>query len=304
MVETASSVRNFLSINDVSKEELEMLLDRAAVLKADLKSGKDQSNILRGKTLGMIFEKPSLRTRISFEVGINQLGGHAVVLNTNEIQIDQRESRADISRVMSRYLDGLMIRTFGQEVLEETSLYSSIPIINGLSDIEHPCQTLADLLTIKERFGSLNGVKIAYIGDGNNTVHSLMLACAKLGVKIHVACPVEYEPKSEFESEYSTICHSVGEAAQDADVVYTDVWSSMGQERDAQRRKKKFQGYQVNKALMSEYAKETAIVLHCLPAHRGEEITAEALEKHEEIILNQAENRLHTQKAVLEWLMQ
>jgi ornithine carbamoyltransferase len=296
-------VRNFLSINDVSKEELIALLDRAVELKADLKAGKDQSGILRGKTLGLIFEKPSLRTRMSFEVGIQQLGGHAVVLNTSEIQIDQRETRADISRVMSRYLDGVMIRTFGQEVLEETVKYASIPVINGLSDLEHPCQTLADLLTIREHFGSFDGLKIAYIGDGNNTVHSLMLACAKLGIKIHIACPAEYEPKPEFESEFSTVTHGVGEAAQDADVVYTDVWSSMGQERDAQRRKKKFQGYQVNKALMADYAKETAIVLHCLPAHRGEEITAGALEKHENTILNQAENRLHTQKAVLEWLM-
>jgi ornithine carbamoyltransferase len=295
--------KNFLSINDASKEELLKLLDRASELKADLKAGKDQSHILKGKTLGMIFEKPSLRTRMSFEVGINQLGGFAVVLNTGEIQIDQRETRADISRVMSRYLNAVMIRTFGQEVLEETARHATIPVINGLSDLEHPCQTLADLLTIKEHFGSFDGIKIAYIGDGNNTVHSLMLACAKLGIKISIACPVGYEPKREFESEFSTITHGVGEAAQDADVIYTDVWSSMGQEKDAQRRKKVFQGYQVNKALMADYAKPTAIVLHCLPAHRGEEITAEALEKHENTILNQAENRLHTQKAVLEWLM-
>jgi ornithine carbamoyltransferase len=295
--------KNFLSINDVSKEELLKLLDRASELKADLKAGKDQSHILKGKTLGMIFEKPSLRTRMSFEVGINQLGGFAVVLNTSEIQIDQRETRADISRVMSRYLNAVMIRTFGQEVLEETARHATIPVINGLSDLEHPCQTLADLLTIKEHFGSFDGIKIAYIGDGNNTVHSLMLACAKLDIKISIACPVGYEPKREFESEFSTITHGVGEAAHDADVVYTDVWSSMGQEKDAQRRKKVFQGYQVNKALMADYAKPTAIVLHCLPAHRGEEITAEALEKHENTILNQAENRLHTQKAVLEWLM-
>jgi ornithine carbamoyltransferase len=296
-------VRNFLSINDVSKEELLLLLDRAAELKLELKEGGDQSDILRGKTLGLVFEKPSLRTRISFEVGMQQLGGSTVVLNASEIQIFERETRADISRVMSRYLDGLMIRTFGHEVLEEATQFSSIPVINGLSDLEHPCQTLADLLTIKEHFGTFKDLKIAYIGDGNNTVHSLMLACAKLGINIHIACPVEYEPKSEFESEFSTVTHGVGEAAQDADVVYTDVWSSMGQERDAQRRKKIFHGYQVNKALMTEYAKDTAIVLHCLPAHRGEEITAEALENHEETILNQAENRLHTQKALLEWIL-
>lgn len=296
-------MKNFLSINDASKEDLIWVLDKAADLKKDLKKGKDQSGLLRGKTLGMIFEKPSLRTRISFEAGMFQLGGHAIILNTSEIQIGERETRGDVSRVMSRYLDGVMIRTFGHEILNETADYSDIPIINGLSDTEHPCQTMADLLTIREHFGSFDGLKLAYIGDGNNTVRSLMLACGKLGVKIHVACPVDFEPGKEYENEYTTVCHSVGEACQDADVVYTDVWSSMGQEREAQRRKKIFAGYQINKALMEEYTKETAIVLHCLPAHRGEEITAEALEKHEETILSQAENRLHTQKAILLKLM-
>lgn len=291
--------KHFLSINDVSKEEILVLLDKSAELKRDLKAGKDQSNLLKNKTLGMIFEKPSLRTRISFEVGMSQLGGHSVVLNSDEIQISAREARSDVARIMSRYLSAVMIRTFGQEVLEETAQYSSIPIINGLSDLEHPCQTLADLLTIKEHYGSLDKLKIAYIGDGNNTVRSLMLACSKLGLKIHVACPLGYEPGKAYESQYSTVSHGVGEAVQDADVVYTDVWSSMGQEKEAQKRKNIFAGYQINKGILEEYAKKTAIVLHCLPAHRGEEITAEALEKHEETILNQAENRLHTQKAIL-----
>lgn len=292
-------VKHFLSINDVSKEEILALIDKAAELKHDLKAGKDQSNLLKGKTLGMIFEKPSLRTRISFEVGMYQLGGHSVVLNSDEIQISAREARSDVARIMSRYLSAVMIRTFGQEVLEETAKYSSIPIINGLSDLEHPCQTLADLLTIKEHYGSFDKLKIAYIGDGNNTVRSLMLACGKLGIKIHVACPLGYEPGKAYESAYSTVSHGVGEAVQDADVVYTDVWSSMGQEKEAQKRKSIFAGYQINKGILEEYAKKTAIVLHCLPAHRGEEITAEALEKHEDTILNQAENRLHTQKAIL-----
>ncbi len=291
--------KHFLSIEDVTKEEILALLDRAEQLKKDLKAGKDQTNLLRGKSLGMIFEKPSLRTRISFEVGMNQLGGNAIILNTNEIQIGEREARSDVARVMSRYLDALMIRTFGHEILTETAEFSTIPIINGLSDTEHPCQTLADLLTIKEHFGSFDNLKLAYIGDGNNTVRSLMLACAKLGIKIHVACPLGYEPGREYESEFSTVSHSVGEAVHKADVVYTDVWSSMGQEKEALKRKKIFAGYQINKALLEEYAKKTAIVLHCLPAHRGEEITAEALEKHENTILNQAENRLHTQKAIL-----
>ncbi len=292
-------VKHFLSINDVSKDEIIGLLDQAAELKKDLKAGKDQTKILRAKSLGMIFEKPSLRTRISFEVGMSQLGGTSLILSTNEIQIGEREARSDVARVMSRYLDALMIRTFGHHILTETAEASTIPIINGLSDTEHPCQTLADLLTIREHYGSFKGLKVAYIGDGNNTAKSLMLACAKLGIKFHIACPLGYEPGKEYESAYSTVCHSVGEAAQDADVVYTDVWSSMGQEKEAQKRKKVFAGYQINKALLEEYAKKTAIVLHCLPAHRGEEITAEALEKHEDTILNQAENRLHTQKAIL-----
>lgn len=298
-VNIGNMTRHFLSIDDVSKTEIIELLDKATELKKDLKANKDQSKLLRGKSLGLIFDKPSLRTRISFEVGMHQLGGTTVVLAQSEIQIDERETRADVARVMSRYLDGVMIRTFGHEILEETAKYSSIPIINGLSDLLHPCQTLADLLTIREHYGNFDGLKIAYIGDGNNTVRSLMQACAKLGVNIHIACPVDFEPGKDYESEYSTVCHSVGEAVQDADVVYTDVWSSMGQEREAQRRKKIFAGYQVNKALMDEFAKSTAIVLHCLPAHRGEEITAEALKSHEGTILNQAENRLHTQKAVL-----
>jgi ornithine carbamoyltransferase len=293
------NARHFLSINDVSKEELLHLLDLSAQLKADLYAGKDQSHLLKNKSLGMIFEKPSLRTRISFEVGIKQLGGNAVVLNSSEIQMGHRESRMDIARVMSRYLNAIMIRTFGHEQLEETAKYASIPVINGLSDLEHPCQTLADLLTIKEHYGSFEGLKLAYIGDGNNTVRSLMLACAKLGIKIHLACPLGYEPGKEYESQFSTVSHGIGEAAQDADVIYTDVWSSMGQEKEAMKRKNDFAGYQVNKTLMEEFAKKSAIVLHCLPAHRGEEITAEALEKHESTILNQAENRLHTQKAVL-----
>lgn len=296
-------VKHFLSINDISKEELLALLDKAVELKAAVKKGKDQTMMLNGKFLGLIFEKPSLRTRISFEVGMRQLGGSVLVLNSSEIQMGEREARSDVAKVMSRYLDALMIRTFGHEVLTETAASSSIPIINGLSDLEHPCQTLADLLTIKEHYGSFDGLKIAYIGDGNNTVHSLMLACAKLGIKIHVASPAEYEPAPEFHSKFSTITHSVAEATQDADVVYTDVWSSMGQERDAVRRKKIFSGYQVSMKLLEEYAKKKAIVLHCLPAHRGEEITAEVINKHEETILNQAENRLHAQKAILLKLM-
>lgn len=296
-------VKNFLSINDVNKKELLALLDHAAELKKEVKKGKDQTKLLSGKSLGLIFEKPSLRTRISFEVGMKQLGGSVLVLNSSEIQIGEREARSDVAKVMSRYLDALMIRTFGHEVLTETASFATIPIINGLSDLEHPCQTMADLLTIKEHFGSFKGLKLAYIGDGNNTVHSLMLACTKLGIQMSVASPLEYEPNEEFRSKFTTITHSVAEATQDADVVYTDVWSSMGQERDAVRRKKIFSGYQISMKLLQEYAKPEAIVLHCLPAHRGEEITAEVIDKHETTILNQAENRLHAQKAILLSLM-
>ena len=291
--------KNYLSINDVSKQELEAILDRSAQLKADLKNGVDQSNLLKGKSVGMIFEKPSLRTRISFEVGIRQLGAFPVVLSAQEIMMGGRETRHDVSRVMSQYLDMVMIRTFGHDVVEEFATHSEIPIINGLTDLEHPCQTIADLLTIKEHYGSFDNIKIAYIGDGNNTVRSLMLACTKLGIHVSVACPLNFEPGKEFESEYTHVCHGVGTAAEGADVIYTDVWSSMGQEKEAQERKQVFSGYQVNTNLLEEFAKETAIVLHCLPAHRGEEITAEALKDHEATILRQAENRLHTQKAVM-----
>ncbi|MBT6843372.1 MAG: ornithine carbamoyltransferase [Candidatus Melainabacteria bacterium] len=296
-------VKNFLSIDDVNKKELLALLDRAAELKKEVKKGKDQTKLLRGKSLGLIFEKPSLRTRISFDVGMKQLGGSVLVLNSSEIQIGEREARSDVAKVMSCYLDALMIRTFGHEVLTETASFATIPIINGLSDLEHPCQTMADLLTIKEHFGSFKGLKIAYVGDGNNTVHSLMLACTKLGIQLSVASPLEYEPSEEFRSEFTTLTHSVAEATQDADVIYTDVWSSMGQERDAVRRKKIFSGYQISMKLLDEYAKPEAIVLHCLPAHRGEEITTEVIDKHEATILNQAENRLHAQKAILLSLM-
>jgi ornithine carbamoyltransferase len=295
-------VRHFLSINDVSREELIGLLDKAAELKAGIKKGEDQSHLLKGKSLALIFEKPSLRTRISFEVGMNQMGGSVLVLYSNEIQIGEREARSDVAKVMSRYLDAIMIRTFGHDVLTETAKYSDIPIINGLSDLEHPCQTMADLLTIRERFGGFDGVKIAYIGDGNNTVHSLMLACSKLGIPITIAAPKEHEPFDGFESEFTTITDNVVEATKGANVVYTDVWSSMGQERDAQRRKKIFTGYQINNELLS-HAADNAIVLHCLPAHRGEEITAEVIDKHESSILDQAENRLHAQKAILLKLM-
>ena len=293
------ATKHYLSINDISKKELEDLLELSSKLKQDLKAAKDQSHLLKGKSIGMIFEKPSLRTRISFEVGIQQLGAQPIVLSDKEIQIGSRESRYDVARVMSRYLDAIMIRTFGHDIVEEIAESATVPVVNGLTDEEHPCQTIADLLTIKEHFGSFDGLKLSYIGDGNNTVKSLMLACTKLGINIQVATPKNYAPGKNYESEFARTCHSVGDALEGAHVVYTDVWSSMGQEKEAQARKADFSGYQINTSVLNEFASKNAIVLHCLPAHRGEEITAEALKDHEETILNQAENRLHTQKAIL-----
>lgn len=291
--------RHYLSLNDISKEELIEILDLASELKQDLKSGKDHSHLLKNKSLGLVFQKPSLRTRVSFELGMKQLGGHTVVLKNEEINMGNRESIDDIAKVFSQYLDALMVRTYGQSIVDELAQESSIPVINALTDLEHPCQALADLLTIKEHFGSFEGLKVAFIGDGNNTCRSLMLACTKLGMQFELACPKGFEPGKEYESEFTTISHGVGEASKNADVIYTDVWISMGQEDEMKKRKEIFDGYQVNTSLLDEYANPGAIVLHCLPAHREFEITDEVLKRHEATILNQAQNRLHTQKALL-----
>jgi ornithine carbamoyltransferase len=305
-------MRHFLSINDITREEAEYLLVEATRLKLELKEHPTrQRESLQGKTLAMVFEKPSLRTRVSFDVGMNHLGGHALYLSPQEIGLGTRESVADVARVLSRMCDGIMARVFMHETVEELSRWSQVPVINGLSDREHPCQAMADLLTLKERKG-LEGRKLAYLGDGNNVCHSLMLLCAKVGVDFYCATPSGYAPQPEFVTQAQRDANAAGsavkvlsspqDAMQNADAVYTDVWTSMGQEDETARRLKVFPSYQVNAELLRGAAPD-AIVLHCLPAHRGEEITDEVMESSQSAIFEQAENRLHTQKAVLVWLM-
>lgn len=303
--------RDFLSLNDFTTEEIYQILDLADELKNKQKNGEEH-HILKGKTLGMIFEKSSTRTRVSFEVGMYQLGGVALFLSNRDLQIGRGEPIRDTARVLSRYLDGIMIRTFEPEKVQELADYADIPIINALTDEEHPCQVLADLQTIREHKGDLKGLKMVYIGDGNNMVHSLMHGCAKVGMDISVATPAGYEPMAKMVEQARQAAEAFGSkveitediltAAKDADVIYTDVWASMGQEDEAEKRQKAFKNYQVNAAVMA-VAKPDAIVLHCLPAHRGEEITEEVLESKNSVIFDEAENRLHAQKAVMALVM-
>lgn len=304
--------RDFLSLLDYDEESLNYLLDFATELKKDNKNGKIR-HLLKEKTLVMIFAKPSLRTRVSFEVGIKQLGGNSVVLNRDEIGLGIRETVADTARVLSRYADGIMIRTFAQEDISEFAKYANIPIINALTDLSHPCQILADLLTIKEHFGCLKNLKLAYLGDGNNIANSLLAGCSITGMNIAVGCPEDYRPDKSYlekcrniaknsESEI-LITSDPFEAVKNADIVYTDVWASMGQESESESRRQIFKAYRVNKEIMKN-ASEKAIVLHCLPAHRGEEITEEVLEENADYIFEQAENRLHAQKAIMAAVMQ
>jgi len=287
---------------DLSTKEINEILNLADQLKFEKKNGM-QHHLLKGKTLGMIFSKSSTRTRVSFEVGMYDLGGSALFLSARDLQIGRGEPVEDTARVLSRYLDGIMIRTFAQKEVEDLATYGSIPIINGLTDYCHPCQVLADLMTIRERKGALSGNKLCYIGDGNNMTNSLIVGGIKMGMEVSVACPKGYEPDAEImawakENGKFTCTTDVKEAAKDADVLYTDVWASMGQESEAEERKKIFAGYQINADVMS-VAKKDAMVLHCLPAHREEEITAEVFEAHASEIFEEAENRLHAQKAVL-----
>ena len=303
--------RDFLSLHDFTTEEIYQILDLAAELKEKQKKGETH-HILKGKTLGMIFEKSSTRTRVSFEVGMYQLGGSALFLSNRDLQIGRGEPIRDTARVLSRYLDGIMIRTFKGSKVEELADFASIPVINALTDEEHPCQVLADLQTIREHKGELKGLKMVYIGDGNNMVNSLMHGCAKVGMDISVATPAGYEPMESMVAEAMEDAKAFGSkveitqdilaAAKDADVVYTDVWASMGQEGEAEKRQKAFKDYQVNAAVMA-VAKPDAIVLHCLPAHRGEEITDEVIESKQSVIFDEAENRLHAQKAVMALVM-
>lgn len=296
-------MEHLLSIAELSKDELISILDLADKLKKEVKAGIF-TPYLRNKTLGLIFQKASTRTRVSFEVGMQQLGGYPLFLNANDMQIGRGEPIQDTARVLSRYLDGIMIRTFAQQDVVDLAKYGSIPIINGLTDYAHPCQILADLMTIREFKGSLEGLKMCYIGDGNNMCNSYIVGALKAGMKISVATPAGYEPDAEIVKEASknagfVLTTNPKEAAKDADVVVTDVWASMGDEAEAEQRKQVFASvYQVNHEIMS-LAKEDAMVLHCLPVHREEEITTDVFEAHADEIFEEAENRLHAQKAVL-----
>ena len=299
--------KDLLSILDLTTDEIHALLERTAELKEMQKAGTPHRS-LQGKSLGMIFEKSSTRTRVSFDVGIFQLGGQAIFLSPKDTQIGRGESIADTARVLSRYLDGIMIRTFSQDMLEEFASYASVPVINGLTDLLHPCQILTDLFTIKERFGTIEGRKVAWIGDGNNMAHSWINAAERLGFELTLACPEGHKPddavlrKAVKNAGNIKVVEDPVQAVKNADVINTDVWASMGQEDESEERKKIFAAYQVNEELLWHASKD-AIVLHCLPAHRGEEITAEVMEGKQSVIFDQAENRLHTQKAIMEMLM-
>lgn len=295
-------MKHLLTLKDWSAKEIKETLDLADELKAQKKAGIEH-HLLKGKTLGMIFSKSSTRTRVSFEVGMYDLGGSALFLSSRDLQIGRGEPVEDTARVLSRFLDGIMIRTFEQKEVEDLAKYGSIPIINGLTDYCHPCQVMADLQTIREHKGSLEGKKLCYIGDGNNMANSLIAGCIKMGMKVAIACPDAYKPDSDLmnwaKENGNFMCQSdILACAKDADVLYTDVWASMGQEGEAEERKKIFKSYQINDEVMS-VAKSDAMVLHCLPAHREEEITAKVFEEHADEIFDEAENRLHAQKAIL-----
>lgn len=300
-------MKHLLTLESLSQEEIKDILNLADQLKYELKHGIEHHH-LKGKTLGMIFEKASTRTRVSFETGMYQLGGHPLFLSSNDLQIGRGEPVEDTARVLSRMLDGIMIRTFDQSEVETLAEYGSIPVINGLTDYCHPCQVLADLMTIREFKGKLKGLKMAFIGDGNNMANSIIVGCLRCGMSVSIACPKGYEPPQnilDFASQYEGMFELTSDplkAAEGADVVYTDVWASMGQEEEKAVREKAFAGIQVNKELMSKTNAE-CMVLHCLPAHRGEEITADVFEEHADEIFEEAENRLHAQKAVMVRLM-
>lgn len=303
--------RDFLSLQDFNAAEIRALLDLAKELKSRQKKGEPQP-LLAGKTLAMIFEKPSTRTRVSFEVGMWQLGGSALFLSSQELQMGRGEPIKDTAAVLSRYVDGIMIRTFDHRDVEELAGHASVPVINGLTDLLHPCQVLADLLTIEEKIGRLQGGKLAYTGDGNNVVHSLLLGCSKMGLDISVATPSQYRPlpvivdraqrNAGRSGSQIIITEDPVEAVENADIIYTDVWTSMGREKEKKERRRIFVPYQVNSSLV-KLAKPGAMIMHCLPAYRGEEITAKVLEGEQSVILEQAENRLHAQKALLALLM-
>ncbi|MBS4188861.1 ornithine carbamoyltransferase [Bacillus sp. FJAT-49705] len=303
--------KNFLTLADFSPEVINGLLLKAKKLKSASLLGY-HSTPLKGKILGMIFEKSSTRTRVSFEAGMLQLGGNALYLNSQDLQLGRGESIADTAKVLSHYVDAIMIRTFSHHTIEELAYHATVPVINGLTDLFHPCQALADLLTLQEKKGDLPGLKLVYVGDGNNVAHSLMIAASKIGMDITIACPVGYEPKKEIvktAKEFATgsgsnvtITNNAAEAVNGADAIYTDVWTSMGQESENKQRLKVFSSFQVNESLVQN-AKDDFIFLHCLPAHRGEEVSADVIDGPNSAVFQQAGNRLHVQKALLSEIM-
>jgi ornithine carbamoyltransferase len=300
--------RDLLSLTDLSRGEMDGLLKKSVELKRKWRKGLPH-HPLAGMCLGLIFDKPSTRTRVSFEVAMSQLGGHPLYLDPGTTQMKRGEPIADSARVLSRYLDGIVIRTYAHPTVEEWARWSSVPVINGLTDLLHPCQIFCDLLTIVERRGSYKGLKLAYIGDGNNMANSWVQAASLLDFSLTLACPKEHPPDANILAEamrdalgHIEVFLDPCEAVAGADVVYTDVWASMGQEKEREERKERFKGYQVNSELLQR-AKKGALVMHCLPAHAGEEISEEVLEGSQSVVFDQAENRLHGQKAILEWLL-
>ncbi|MFQ5850795.1 MAG: ornithine carbamoyltransferase [Candidatus Binatia bacterium] len=299
--------RDLLSLRDLSREEFDEIFSLARKLKHTQRRGISR-RLLAGRVLALVFEKPSLRTRVTFETGMIQLGGQAVFLGPQEISLGVRETPADCARNLSRWVDLIVVRTFSQATLEEMASYATVPVINGLTDLFHPCQVLTDCFTLLERKGNLRGLKIAFVGDGNNMVHSWMQAAVKFSFMFSLACPKGYEPNAEITRMAKEnggrvlVTHEVEEAVRAADVIYTDVWASMGQEGEIETRRKAFQGYQITEDVVA-LADKDALVMHCLPAHRGEEITHEVLEGPHSVVFDQAENRLHGQKAIMVWIL-
>lgn len=299
--------RDVLTLRDLHRTEIDQILSQAAALRRERTQGRVR-HPCAGKKLALVFEKPSLRTRSTFELGMVELGGHAMFMGPDEVNLGVRESPADCARVLSRLVDLIVVRTFGHDILEEMARFATVPVINALSDKFHPCQVLADLLTLLDRKGELNGLRIVFVGDGNNVVHSWLLAAEKFPFHFTIACPEGFEPDREiFESVRAggaqvALTHDVLAAARGADVLYTDVWASMGQENEFDRRKRSFACYQINQEVVGA-ARDDVVVMHCLPAHRGEEITHEVLEGPHSIVFDQAENRLHAQKGLMAWLL-
>ena len=299
--------RDVLTLRDLTRADLDEVLSLAATLKRERKDG-NQRALLAGKKLALLFQKPSLRTRATFDIGMTELGGATLFLGPDEVQLGERETPADCIRVLSRLVDIIAVRTFAQDILTEMAAFGSVPVINALSDLYHPCQVLADLLTLQERKGRIEGLKVAFVGDGNNVAHSWLLAAEKLPFRFKLACPEGFEPDREiFDSAVAggadvTVTHDPVEAVSGADAIYTDVWASMGREGEAGDRRQSFAPFQVNRELVAR-AKDDAVVMHCLPAHRGEEITDEVLEGRHSVVFDQAENRLHAQKALMVWCL-